>query len=480
MNPAPILIDLHRAGRRRFLSRTASGIGLLALSHLLGRSSSAATGGQVLPTGALGGPHFTPRAKRVIYLFQSGGPSHVDTFDHKPALAEYHGRDVPTSVLGNQRVSLMTRDAGRRTCGSPYRFAQHGQCRAWVSELLPHTAGIVDDLCFIKSLQTEPINHDPAVTFIQTGRALPGRPAFGSWLHYGLGNASHNLPAYVVMISGSVDQPILSRYYHNGFLPSRFQGVQFQSAGDPVLFLSNPSGLDRQDRGRIVAAVNRLNAVQLAESGDPEIEARIDSFEMAFRMQASVPALLDLSTEPREVLEMYGAEVTTPGSFAYQCLMARRLAERDVRFVQIFHAGWDHHGGLKEGLRRQAAATDQASAALVKDLKRRGLLDDTLVVWGGEFGRTAYSQGDGFDGRDHHPRCFTIWLAGGGVRSGLTLGATDDFGYNVAENPIHVRDLHATLLHLLGIDHQRFTFKNQGLDDRLTGVEPARLITEMI
>lgn len=466
--------------RRNFLSQTASGFGGIALSHLLGATSVTGKNDESSAGGALGGTNFPAQAKRVIYLFQSGGPSHVDLFDNKPVLNEQHGNDMPASVLGTQRVSLMTRDKGRRTCGSPFKFAQHGASRAWVTELMPHTASIVDDLCFIKSLQTEPINHDPAVTFIQTGRAISGRPAFGSWMHYGLGNASANLPAYVVMIGGSLDQPILSRYYHNGFLPSRFQGVQFQSAGDPVLFLSNPSGIDHQNRGRIIGAINQLNGLRHAQTGDPEIEARIDSFEMAYRMQTSVPQLMDLSTEPKQVLEMYGPEVTQPGSYAYQCLMARRLAERGVRFVQIFHAGWDAHGGLKDLMIRQTKASDQPSAALIKDLKMRGMLDDTLVVWGGEFGRTAYSQGDDLNGRDHHPRCFSIWLAGGGIKPGVSIGATDDFGYNIADNVIYVRDLHATMLHLLGIDHERFTFRNQGLDDRLTGVEPARIVQEIL
>ncbi len=468
----------YHTSRRRFLSQTASGFGLMALSNLLGNQSAAAAA--MPPAGALGGTHFTPKAKRVIYLFQSGGPSHLDLFDYKPTLVDQHGKDLPASVLGTQRVSLMTRDNGRRTCASPFKFAQHGASGAWLTELMPHTATVADDLCFIKSLQTEPINHDPAVTFIQTGRALSGRPAFGSWMHYGLGNASQNLPAYVVMISGAADQPILSRYYHNGFLPSRYQGVQFQSAGDPVLFLSNPSGIDHQNRGKIIGAINQLNGLQHQHIGDPEIEARIDSFELAYRMQTSVPELLNLKSEPPEVLDLYGPDVTTPGSFAYQCLMARKLAERDVRFVQIFHAGWDHHGGLKDGMVRQCRASDQASAALIKDLKMRGMLDDTLVVWGGEFGRTAYSQGNDLNGRDHHPRCYSIWMAGGGIRGGISVGATDDFGYNVADNPIHVRDLHATMLHLLGIDHQRFTFKNQGLDDKLTGVESARLLKEIM
>ena len=468
----------YHINRRRFLSQTASGFGMMALSNLPGVNSIQAA---AMPSGgALGGTHFAPRAKRVIYLFQCGGPSHLDLFDYKPALVDQHGKDMPASVLGTQRVSLMTREKGRRTFASPFKFAQHGASGAWVTELMPHTAGVVDDLCFIKSLQTEPINHDPAVTFIQTGRAISGRPAFGSWMHYGLGNASQNLPAYVVMISGNADQPILSRYYHNGFLPSRYQGVQFQSAGDPVLFLSNPSGIDHQNRGRIINTINQLNSFQHEQSGDPEIEARIDSFELAYRMQTSVPDLMNLKSEPKAVLDMYGPEVTKPGSFAYQCLMARKLAERDVRFVQIFHAGWDHHGGLKDGMIRQCLASDQPSAALIKDLKMRGMLDDTLVVWGGEFGRTAYSQGDDLNGRDHHPRCYSIWMAGGGIRGGLSIGATDDFGYNVADNVIHVRDLHATMLQLLGIDHERFTFKNQGLDDKLTGVEHARIIQEIL
>lgn len=466
--------------RRQFLSQTATGLGSMALAHLLQGNAYSALGTKSTTGGALTETHFPAKAQRVIYLFQSGGPSHVDLFDYKPILNERHGQDVPTSVLGTQRVSLMTRDKGRRTCGSPFPFAQHGQSGIWITNLMPHTAGIADELCFIRSLQTEPINHDPAVTFIQTGRAITGRPAFGSWMHYGLGNASRDLPAYVVMIGGSLDQPILSRYYHNGFLPSRFQGVQFQSAGDPVLFLGNPTGIDHANRGRTIRAINELNSIQLEKIGDPEIEARIDSFEMAYRMQASVPRLMDLSTEPQSVLDMYGPDVKTPGSYAYQCLMARKLAERGVRFVQIFHAGWDAHGGLKDLMTRQTKSSDQPSAALIKDLKMRGMLDDTLVVWGGEFGRTAYSQGDDLNGRDHHPRCFSIWLAGGGIRRGVAIGTTDDFGYNVADNVIYVRDLHATMLHLLGIDHQRFNYKHQGLDDRLTGVEPARIVQEML
>jgi Protein of unknown function (DUF1501) len=467
--------------RRRFLAQTATGLGLMATTDLLTQNVDAGTPFQpAADSGVLQGTHFAPKAKRVIYLFQSGGPSHLDLFDYKPLLKEQHGKDMPPSILGTQRVSLMTRDKGRRTCASPFQFAQYGASGAWVTELMPHTASVVDELCFIKSLQTEPINHDPAVTFIQTGRAISGRPAMGSWLHYGLGNSSQDLPAYVVMICGSTDQPILSRYYHNGFLPSRFQGVQFQSAGDPVLFLSNPSGIDHANRGRTIDLINQLNAQKFQQTGDPEIEARIDSFEMAYRMQTSVPELMDYTSETKECLEMYGPEVNSPGTYAYQCLMARRLAERDVRFIQIFHTGWDQHGGLKDGMIRQTKASDQASAALIKDLKMRGMLDDTLVVWGGEFGRTAYSQGDDLNGRDHHPRCYSLWLAGGGIKPGISIGSTDDYGYNIAENVIHVRDLHATMLQLLGIDHQRFTFKNQGLDDRLTGVETARILHEIL
>jgi hypothetical protein len=472
--------QLWHSTRRHFLSGSATGFGLAAASGILGWQEAAAQPQNRTESGALRGTHFPARARRVIYLFQSGGPSHVDLFDDKPLLRKLHGTDMPQSILGEQRVTLMTRDKGRRACGSPYKFQQHGDSGLSLTELLPHTATVADDLCLIRSMQTEPINHDPAVTFMQTGRAISGRPAFGSWMHYGLGNASDNLPAYVVMICGNADQPILSRYYHSGFLPSRFQGVQFQSSGDPVLFLSNPSGMNHENRGRMVSTINQLNGLQLQATGDPEIEARIDSFEMAYRMQTSVPELMDLSTEPEDVLKMYGTDVTTPGSFAYQCLMARRLAECDVRFVQIFHAGWDHHGGLRDGLMRQTRSCDQASAALIRDLKMRGMLEDTLVVWGGEFGRTAYSQGDDLNGRDHHPRCFSMWLAGGGIRSGVTIGATDDFGYNIAENPIHVRDLHATLLQLLGIDHRKFQYRNQGLDDRLTGVEPARILDEIL
>lgn len=469
--------DWRRVQRREFLSRTACGLGAMALGTLVPGASHAA---QENDPGTLGSTHFPAKAKRVIYLFQSGGPSHLDLFDPKPILSERQGEEVPASVLGTQRVSLMTRDAGRKACPSPFAFQQHGQAGVWITERMPRLAGVVDDLCFLNAVQTEPINHDPAVTFMQTGRAITGRPAFGSWMHWGLGNESNELPAYVVMTSGPVDQPILSRYYHSGFLPSRCQGVAFQSTGDPVLFLSPPAGLEREGRGRMIEAVNRINRQRYERIGDPEIEARIDAYEMAYRMQTSVPGLMDLSDETRETLELYGPDAERPGTYAYQCLMARRLAERGVRFVQIFHAGWDHHGGLREGLMRQTDSCDRGSAALIEDLKRRGMLEETLVVWGGEFGRTAYSQGGELNGRDHHPRCFTMWLAGGGVRGGTAYGKTDEWGYNVAEQGVQVRDLHATMLHLLGIDHERFTFRHRGLDDRLTGVEPARVVQEIL
>ncbi len=468
------------AARRKFLTQSATGLGMIATASLLepnlfGAGAASKTG----QLGALGGTHFKPKAKRVIYLFQSGGPSHLDLFDYKPRLKAENGKDLPPSIKGDQRVTLMTRGQKRFPCfGSPFNFKQHGESGQWFSEILPHMAKVADEFCFVKSLQTEPINHDPAMTFMQTGRSVPGRPAMGSWLHYGLGADSADLPAYVVMTSGVPQQPILSRYYHSGFLPSRYQGVQFQSTGEPVLFISNPTGIDHGNRGRIIGAINKLNALKKKQVGDPEIDARIDAFQMAYQMQMSVPELVDFKDEPKHILEMYGPEVTKQGTFAYQCLLARRLAERGVRFVQLFHAGWDQHGGLKSGIQRQTRAADQPSAALIQDLKQRGMLDDTLIVWGGEFGRTAYTQGS--NGRDHHPRCFTIAMAGGGFKGGVSYGATDEYGYNIAENVVYVRDLHATMLHCLGIDHQKFPYKFQGLDAKLTGVEPARVIKELL
>ena len=472
---------LFSSNRREFLSRTACGLGSVALSSLLQPELFGDTAKKQTPrdTGVLGGPHHKPKAKRVIYLFQSGGPSHLDLFDYKPRLAKEHGKELPPSIKGTQRVTLMTRGQKKFPCfGSPCKFQQHGESGQWFSEVLPHMAKLADEWAFIKSIQSEPINHDPAMTFLQTGRQIPGRPAFGSWLHYGLGSECSDLPAYIVMTSGITQQPLLSRYWHNGFLPAKYQGVQFQSSGDPVLFLSNPAGIDHKNRGRILDTVAKLNKLKFKSVGDPEIEARIDAFQMAYRMQTSVPKLIDFSDEPKHILDMYGPDVKKKGTFAYQCLLARRLSERGVRFVQLFHAGWDQHGNLKGGVQRQAKRSDQPTAALIKDLKQRGLLDETLIVWGGEFGRTAYSQGS--NGRDHHPRSYTIGLCGGGIKGGVSYGKTDDYGYNIAENVVHIRDLHATLLHLLGIEHKKLSIKFKGLDAKLTGVLPSRVVKEVL
>jgi hypothetical protein len=460
---------IHMLNRRCFLQRTSLGLGMAVVASLLDSRSFA----QDRVPGVLGRTHFAPKAKNVIQLFMAGGPSHVDLLDHKPLLRARHGQPVPPSVLGTQRVTLMTRNQAQFLAATtPYRFAKHGQSGQEMSELLPHLATVADDLCIIRSLHSEPINHDPAVTFMQTGRPQPGLPCMGSWLSYGLGSESRDLPAFVVMISGPLDQPIQSRYYHSGFLPSQHQGTFFQASGDPVLYLSNPAGIDQELRGNLIQGINELNRLRHAQVRDPEIEARINSFELAFRMQTSVPELMNISSETQRSLDLYGPDAQNPGTFARNCLLARRLVERGVRFVQLFHRGWDQHGNVTMDIRRQTEATDQPAAALVKDLKARGLLDDTLVIWGGEFGRTAYGQGDlarGF-GRDHHPRCFSYWLAGGGVRGGIAYGATDDYGYNVAENPVHVNDLHATLLTCLGIDHERLTYRFGGRDFRLTDV----------
>jgi hypothetical protein len=474
----------HLLSRRRFLARTSAGLGLAAVASLLnpGAPASAPGPGGVPVPGALGRTHRRPTAKNVIYLFMAGGPSHIDLFDRKPILRARHGQEMPASVLGTQRVTLMTRDQGHfRTAATPYRWGRHGRAGHEMSSLLPHLATVADDLCVVKSVHTEPINHDPAVTFMQTGRPQPGLPCFGSWLSYGLGSENRDLPAFVVMLSGPLDQPVPSRYYHSGFLPAQHQGVQFQPAGDPVHYLSNPQGIDRAGRGDIIEGINELNRLRHAQVRDPEIEARISSFELAFRMQASVPELMNSGSEPRNVIDGYGPEVHQPGSFARNCLVARRLVERGVRFVQLMHRGWDQHHHVTTDLRRQTLATDQPCAALLRDLKRTGLLDDTLVIWGGEFGRTAFGQGDlnGPFGRDHHPRCFTYWMAGGGIKPGFSYGATDDFGYNVTENPVHVHDLHATLLHCLGIDHERLTYRFGGRDFRLTDVA-GRVVPDLL
>ncbi|MBI1918060.1 MAG: DUF1501 domain-containing protein [Planctomycetes bacterium] len=462
--------------RRHFFGK--AGLGLTALWALLNESSAAADSGSLATGGLPGLPHFKPKARRVIYLFQSGAPSQMDLFDHKPKLHDLRGKDLPDSVRKGQRLTGMTSSQDRFPIApSLFRFARHGKSGASVSELLPYTAKVADDLCFIKSLHTEAINHDPAITFFQTGAQLAGRPSMGAWLSYGLGSANRDLPAFVALVSQGTgnpnDQPLYDRLWGSGFLPSKYQGVKFRSAGDPVLFLSNPPGLGAGVRRRFLDDLARLNEMRLKEFGDPEIATRIEQYEMAYRMQTSVPELTDVSKEPASTFELYGSDARKPGTYAANCLLARRLAERGVRFIQLFHRGWDQHVKLPTSIRGQCRDTDQASAALVLDLKQRGLLDDTLIVWGGEFGRTVYCQGTltaNDYGRDHHPRCFTIWLAGGGIKGGVIHGATDDFSYNITDKPVHVHDLHATLLHCLGIDHTRLTYKFQGRHYRLTDV----------
>ena len=446
------------------LGRMAYGLGLTALQSL---------SGQTLP-----GVNFAARAKRVIFLFQAGGPSHLDLLDYKPQIKDRFDQDIPPSVFGTQRITGMVAQQDRfPVVPSMYGFRQHGQSGQWLSDQLPFTGKIADDICVLRGMYTEAINHDPAITYFQTGSQLPGRPSMGSWLHYGLGSLNENLPAVVVLNSvpsnGQPDQGLLSRLWGAGFLPSRYQGVQFRSAGDPVLHLSNPPGISRESRRTQLDALAALNKDLHARVGDPEIETRIAQYEMAFRMQTSVPELADAKSEPESVYKLYGDEARKPGTFAANCLQARRLAERNVRFIQLYHRGWDHHGGLTEKLPALAKDTDQASAALVQDLKQRGMLDDTLVIWGGEFGRTPYAQGpvkpDSY-GRDHHGRVFSLWMAGGGVKKGHSHGASDDYGFNVAEGGVHIHDLHATMLHLLGIDHQKLTFLFQGRQFRLTDV----------
>jgi Protein of unknown function (DUF1501) len=454
--------------RRHFFSRTSTGLGIAALASLL-QDDLRAEGG--LP----GLPHFPPKAKRVIYLFQSGAPSQMELFDYKPKLKDLRATELPDSIRQGQRLTGMTAtQSSFPVAPSLFQFAQHGQSGAWVSELMPHTAKIVDELCFVKSMYTEAINHDPAITFFQTGFQIAGRPSIGAWLSYGLGSENKDLPAFVVMVStGISDQPLYDRLWGSGFLPTRYQGVKLRSGGDPVLYLSNPQGMDDRERRRFVEDLGKINQISLEEFGDPEIATRIAQYEMAYRMQNSVPELTDFSKEPERIFELYGPDSRKPGTFAANCLLARRLAERGVRFIQLFHRGWDQHVKLPTNIASQCRDTDQPSAALVQDLKERGLLDDTLVVWGGEFGRTVYCQGkltaDDY-GRDHHPRCFTIWMAGGGVKPGVTYGETDDYCYNIAHDPVHVHDLHATILHCLGIDHTRLTFKFQGRHFRLTDV----------
>ncbi len=465
--------------RRQLFGRSAAGIGTAALASLLNPQLFAETAKPAGIPGTLLEPHFAPKAKRVIYLFMSGGPSHIDLFDYKARLKELHGTELPAEIRMGQRVTGMTAGQKSFPCASSlFKFAQHGQCGAWVSELLPQTATIVDKIAIVNSLNTEAINHDPATTFIQTGSQQPGRPSFGAWLSYGLGSENANLPAFIVMISqgsgNKTDQPIFSRLWGSGFIPSQHQGVRFRSGDDPVLYLSNPPGLDAESRRRQLEGLGELNELAAQVVGDPEINTRIAQYEMAFRMQTSVPELTDLSNEPKHIFDAYGIKDDgVDGGFARNCLLARRMAERGVRFIQLMHRGWDQHSSLPAQIRGQCQDVDRASAALVSDLAQRGLLDETLVIWGGEFGRTVYSQGaltaDNY-GRDHHGRCFTMWLAGGGIKPGITFGETDDYCYNIVKDPVHIHDLNATMLRSLGIDHTRLTYRFQGRDYRLTDI----------
>jgi hypothetical protein len=462
--------------RRHFFGRASTGIGVAALAQLLGVRALSA---DAADTGGLAGlPHFAPKAKRVIYLYQSGGPSQLELFDYKPQLARWTGDDLPDSIRKGQRLTAMTATQAKfPVLQSGFKFAQHGKTGTWVSELLPHTAKIVDDICLIKSTNTEQINHDPAVTFAQTGFQLAGRPSLGAWVSYGLGSENKDLPGFIVMVSqnrsGLGGQPLSDRFWGTGFLPTRYQGVKLRGGGDPVLYLSDPAGFEQAQRKRFIDDLEKLNQIRAEEFHDPEINTRISQYEMAFQMQTSVPELTDLSKEPARTFELYGEDAHRRGSFASNCLMARRLAERGVRFIQLYHRGWDQHRDLPRDIALQCRGTDQPTAALITDLKQRGLLDDTLVIWGGEFGRTVFSQGKLTDvnyGRDHHPRNFCMWAAGGGIKRGFVLGETDDFSYNVVSDPVSVYDLQATILHLLGIDHTKLTYRFQGRDFRLTDV----------
>ncbi len=453
--------------RRTFLRQT--GIGGLALGTLL--ESAVAQAATVAPSAE------PPRVKRVIHLCMAGGPSHLETFDHKPELARLDGQPMPESITEGQQLAQLQGRA-LKVMGPQHGFAKHGDGGLEICDILPHTARHADDLCVIKSMYTEQINHDPAHTFFNTGTAISGRPSMGSWVLYGLGAETRNLPGYIVLTSvgGGQAQPISSRQWHSGFLPSRFQGVQMHASGNPVNYVGNPAGVSRTQQKEIIDTISRINSIRNGTLDDPEIATRISGYEMAFRMQASVPELTDMSAEPQHIVDMYGCR-PGDGSFASNCLLARRLAERGVRFIQLYHRGWDHHGGIKRGIANTAKLVDQATGALLTDLKQRDMLKDTLVVWGGEFGRTPMAQGNG---RDHHIKGFSMWMAGGGVRSGISYGATDEFGYNAVENRVHVRDFHATMLHLLGIDHEKFTYKFQGLDFKLTGVEPAHVVRDIL
>ena len=463
--------------RRLFFNRSGISLGSAALTWMLhnekaqSKSTDNTTQTQTAHTDI---PHFKPRAKRIIYLFQSGAPSQMDLFDFKPTLQGRRATELPDSIRRGQRLTGMTsKQDSFPVAPTIFQFKQHGQSGNWISELMPHLGEVADQLCLIKSMHTEAINHDPAITFFQTGAQLAGRPSMGSWISYGMGSANSDLPPFVAMVSGSGGQPLYDRLWGSGFLPTRYQGTKFRSVGDPVLFLANPPGINQNARRHFLDYLTELNQLKLQQAGDPEISTRIAQYEMAYRMQTSVPELTKTDDEPEHIFEMYGPDSRKPGTFASNCLLARRLVERNVRFVQLFHRGWDHHTKLPSTIRDLTSATDQPSAALLKDLKQRGLLDETLVVWGGEFGRTVYCQGrlttEDY-GRDHHPRCFTVWLAGGGIKAGISYGKTDDYSYNITENPVHVHDLHATLLHCLGIEHTQLTYKYQGRRHRLTDV----------
>ena len=469
MNPFQEFVQLQT--RRSMLQGTASALGAAALAGLLARESQAAASRGTVPT------HFAPKAKRVVYLFQSGGPSHLELLDYKPKLKELHGSELPDSIRQGQRLTGMT--SGQKSfpvIAPKFGFHQAGTAGTWISDLLPHTSKRIDDICLIRSMHTEAINHDPAITFMQSGSQQLGRPSLGAWLSYGLGSDADDLPAFIVLIShGSgkdANQGLMDRLWGSGFLPSSYQGVKLRSSGDPVLYLTDPPGIDREMRRNMLDGLAKLNARQLAQSGDPEIATRISQYEMAFKMQTSVPDLINLSTESQETFDLYGEEAKTPGTFAANCLLARRLLERGVRCVQLYHRGWDQHGSLPTNMPKQAHDIDQPQAALISDLKRRGLLEDTLIVWAGEFGRTVYGQGGLQDdyGRDHHGRCFSTWMAGGGIKPGMVHGETDDYGYNIVRDPVHVHDMNATIMHCLGYDHKRLAYRFQGRDYRLTDV----------
>lgn len=480
----PLEQHLRTESRRQFLLKSGNGLGAAALSTLLNPEllASKASGNVGLPQF----PSYAPKAKRLIYLFFSGGPSHIDMFDYKPEVRKIHGMELPESIRNGQRITGMTSGQKEFPCVAPmFDFKKYGKHGTYVSELLPHTASIVDDISIIKSMNTEAINHDPAITFINTGAQQPGKPSLGAWLNYGLGSPNENMPGYVVMISKGRgnSQALYARLWASGFLASKYQGVNLRSAGDPVLYLSNPPGIDRSSRRRVLDGLEKLNQENFDRFGDPETQSRIAQYEMAYRMQMEAPELMDIKDEPDHIVDLYGPDARKPGTFASNCLRARRMSEKGVRFIQLFHRGWDQHGSLPKTIRMQCQDVDQACAGLVKDLKQRGMFDDTLIVCGGEFGRTIYSQGkltEDNHGRDHHGRCFTMWMAGAGVKRGFEYGKTDDFCYNITENPVHIRDLNATILDQLGIDHSQLSYKFQGLDQKLTGVENAKVVSDVL